>query len=67
MYIYFLDIYTNIHNIYIYTHIIVVPQNGWFRRENPNKKHDDYFGYPYFRKPPYQQGNHDVATGTTLV
>ena len=30
---------------------MVVPQNGWFMRENPIKMDDDW-GYPYFRTPP---------------
>ena len=30
---------------------MAVPKNGWFIRENLAKIDD--FGYPYFRKPPY--------------
>ena len=29
-----------------------VPPNAWFIRENPIKVDDDW-GYPYFRKTPY--------------
>ena len=30
-----------------------VPNNGWFIRENPTKQM--IWGYPYFRKPPYDR------------
>ena len=31
----------------------VITQNGWFTMENPIKM-DDFWGYPYFRKLPYE-------------
>ena len=32
----------------------VHPIAGWFTEENPNLEMDDDWGYPYFRKPPYE-------------
>ena len=31
------------------------PPNGWFLMENPIKKMDDDWGYPYFRKPSFRK------------
>ena len=38
--------------------VMVVPQNGWLRLENPIKM--DVWGYPYFRKP-LSVGNRSTA------
>ena len=43
---------------------IVVPQNGWFIRENPTTKWV-IWGYHQFRKPPYQPLNTGWLTFTT--